>query len=348
MMKTNRLLVWLLVGAAVVMTAVLLWMPRPTFLPPPPSVTTDIGIFSHEPLPAGSKLCLLGDTGMGNAAQRRVATALASEGCDQVRILGDIIYNDGLRPGRDVVTADACNGRESRINPLANQFCARFFNIYRGLLQEQAVPFHLVMGNHDHRGDTGLWLSAADNYPAIIFPNHFYAEAYGDVCILSLDTLLLGQREYGQEDWLQDALKELQSTCKLSIALGHVAYLSVGEKHGNAKGKERKFLHRNVVGHVDAYLSGHEHNLQVLEEQGTLLLVAGGGGGKLTPIADHAKAHYAKSSLGFVTLEVNRAGDSVQAMWAVREVLDDGTVRSGASGQLTGQGIRLRGREQEK
>jgi hypothetical protein len=204
------------------------------------------------------------------------------------------------------------------------------------------------MGNHDHRGDTGLWLTAADNYPAIIFPNHFYAQSYGDVCILSLDTKLHRRKEYGQEDWLQDALKELQGTCKLSIALGHVPYLSVGEKHGNATGEERRFLRRNVVGHVDAYISGHEHNLQALEEHGTLLLVAGGGGGNLTPIADRAEAHYAKSSLGFVTLEFNRAGDSAQAVWAVREVLDDGTVRTGASGQLTGQGIRLRGRKQEK
>jgi predicted phosphodiesterase len=344
MMKTNRLLVGLLVSAAVIV--VLLVMPRQT-LPPPP-VAIDIGIFTHAPLPAGSKLCLLGDTGMGNVNQRRVATALASEGCDQVRILGDIIYREGLQPGRDVVAADACHGDENAINPWDNQFCARFFNSYRGLLQEQGVAFYLVMGNHDHRGDTGLWMTAADNYPAIVFPNHYYAEVYGDVCILSLDTKLHRKKEYGQEDWLQGVLKELQASCKLSIALGHVAYLSVGEKHGNATGGERSFLQRNVVGHVDAYLSGHEHNLQVLEEQGTLLLVAGGGGGELTPIADGAEAHYANSTLGFVTLELNPSADSSQVTWTVREVLDDGTVRTGASGQLNGQGIRLRGREQEK
>jgi predicted phosphodiesterase len=346
MMKTNRLLLWLLAGVAVAVIAVLLVMPRHT-LPPPP-VTSDIGIFSHELLAAGSKFCLLGDTGMGNADQRRVATALASEGCDQVRILGDIIYREGLLPGRDVVTADACNGSESPTNPQDNQFCARFFNIYKGLIQEQAVPFHLVMGNHDHRGDTGLWLTAADNYPAIIFPNHFYAESYGDVCILSLDTFLHRQREYGQQDWLQETLKALQGSCKFSIAIGHVAYRSVGESHGDATGGERRFLRRNVVGHVDAYISGHEHNLQVLEEQGTLLLVSGGGGANLTPIASGAVAQYAKSSLGFVTLEVNRHGDSAQVTWAVREVLDDGTVRTGASGQFSGQGIRPGGRKQEK
>jgi tartrate-resistant acid phosphatase type 5 len=344
MMKTNRLLLLLLVCAVVVV--VLLVMPKRT-LPPPP-VTTDIGISSHDPLPAGSKLCLLGDTGMGNAAQRRVATALASEGCDQVRLLGDIIYREGLQPGRDVVAADACSGRESSTNPWDNQFCARFLNIYRVLLEEQAVPFHLVMGNHDHRGDTGLWLGAADNYPAIIFPNHFYAQSYGDVCILSLDTILRQQREYGQQAWLQDTLQALQGSCKLSIALGHFAYRSVGAAHGDATGAERRFLRRNVVGHVDAYISGHEHNLQVLEEQGTLLLVAGGGGARLTSIATGAKAQYANSSLGFVTLEFKPAADSVQAIWTVREVRDDGTVRTGASGQLNGQGIRLRGRLQEK
>ena len=57
--------------------------------------------------------------------------------------------------------------------------------------------------------------------------------------------------------------------------------------------------------HVDAYICGHEHDLQVHKPTGTVTYFVSGGGGSKRPIQSPFEfTHFAQSSLGFMVVEI--------------------------------------------
>lgn len=264
-----------------------------------------------------TKICFVGDTGMATEGQYAVAEAMRQDGCDHVRILGDVIYDDGLKNADDP------------------QFFEKFYNPYRDLLEEE-VPFYLVMGNHDFTFERQPWLDVAPRYETVVFPNMFYAEIWGDVCFFSIDT---NYYLINQGKWLDNAYAELEGMCKLSFALGHHPYKSVG-KHGDAGHFLSTFFQDHVIGRVDAYLAGHDHNLSFEgTEDGTHIFVSGAGA-KLRDLKKQSKeGDFAVSKLGYVAVTVNRDAGEVSANYEFR-VLTDGALETAFEGELQGQGIR--------
>ena len=114
--------------------------------------TKNISIIYNNEFPEDFKLCLTADTGTGEEDQKRVAKAMLNEGCSQVRILGDVVYNNGLEDSSDP------------------QFFEKFYDPYEDLFNAGA-NFYLLMGNHDYMGRIDAWSDLSAKHPQINFPN---------------------------------------------------------------------------------------------------------------------------------------------------------------------------------
>jgi len=279
-------------------------------------------LMEHGPLPHGAKICIIGDTGMGNSGQWYVGKALAGEGCHHVRVLGDVIYPNGL---------------EDSLDP---QFQDKFYLPYKDLL-EGGVPFYMIMGNHDFRGDPSAWLELAQEHETIIFPNYFYAETWGDLCITSLETDVPSNAV--QEYWARNIPETLKEKgCRISIAMAHHPLVSVG-KHGNAKGKLKEFIENLIIGKYDLYITGHDHQLSDEGSiEGTQLLISGGGGGKLRKLKYEVKpGNFGLKAYGYLVLEIIRDAEGNPTVHYVFKKVKKNEVTPVWEKSLTPQGIRL-------
>ncbi len=281
---------------------------------------TPDGIIRHDELAKNAKVCIIGDAGTGEGAQYDVAKMLEEENCDHVRYVGDVIYQFGLT---------------SSLDP---QFKSKFYTPYKNLLEAKpAIPFYMALGNHDYYGNPNSWIDIAKKYPtSIIYPSAYYAEIWGDVCFITLDTNT-GFDE--QIKWLETTKKQMETKCKLSVALGHHPYLSVGE-HGDATAKVKTFLETAVVGKVDIYFAGHDHNLSDEGEVKGTTLVVSGTGAKLRPLEKKPRV-FAVSELGYVTFEVNRNEyDIPVGDYKFVTLNKNGEAETVYQGTITGHGLR--------
>ena len=213
------------------------------------------------------KFIALGDAGKGNDAQHKVADAMqkkcAQDGCDFVLMLGDNIYSSGVESIDDAL------------------FKTNFEKPYQHL----DLPFHLVLGNHDY-GSNGVGMEIKKSMHQIKYtkhlnkwnmPRHYYQFKKGNTMFFALDTnaqlyALDADQRKDLPQWIANA------NTQWKIAFGHHPYLSNGQ-HGNAgeydllpgipiaNGENiKRFAEDTWCGNVDVYLSGHDHNLQWLNQ----------------------------------------------------------------------------------
>jgi tartrate-resistant acid phosphatase type 5 len=290
------------------------------------------------PEEAAVRFIALGDMGMGNEDQARVAEAVATvcaqRGCDFALGLGDLIYPSGAT------------------SPDDPQFDEKFEVPYAGL----DFPFWNVLGNHDNgqdpfgatepAGGLGLWYTAGDNEVAYAkrtdrasdkwtMPGRHYTFDQGPVHFVGLDTNTLVfygvptspeavARLQEQEEWLPGAVAAGEGPWR--IAFGHHPYVSNGP-HGNAGDWDglpipgangdhfKEVFEASLCDRVDLYLAGHDHNLQWLEPVDacgrTHFIVSGGGGASTYELPGGGAARFEAESLGFWWIEVQ--GDTLTA-----------------------------------
>lgn len=268
----------------------------------------------------GYKICVIGDTGSGDENQAKVAQALEQENCDQIRIVGDVIYPKGLKSKNDP------------------QFVTKFQNPYHDLIQSPQRPkFYIALGNHDYDGKQKAWKQLHKDHDFIFAPHRYYAESYKDsgVCIATLDTSPFDSlkhflKVFGHGSWLRKRMRSFQKNCEFSIAFAHHPYINSGH-HGNARAFLKHFLKRNIIGHFDLYISGHEHFLSDEGTQkGTALYISGAGGAPL----HQGTAH------GYLTIVLNRnAEQKITATTEFKDVTDSGSILK-LEKTVVGQGIR--------
>ncbi|MCX4244989.1 metallophosphoesterase [Paraliomyxa miuraensis] len=219
-----------------------------------------------------------GDQGEGNEAQVMVATAAemvcADRGCDFALLLGDNFYDVGVTSAMD------------------QQFVDKFELPYEGL----AMPFYVVLGNHDYGTLANDWARGAHqieytNYSdRWVMPHYWYtfsSETGGTQFFMFDSARMMWNHDVNdQRDWM--ATEMAASTAYWKIAVAHHPYLSNGE-HGNAGNYEgipglpfisgvdvKDFVDDFVCGNAQVYISGHDHNRQVFDPVcGTYFFVSG-------------------------------------------------------------------------
>lgn len=220
-----------------------------------------------------------GDTGTGKSHQYEVANGIKdfcnTTACDFAVLLGDNFYGDGVSGPQDP------------------QFQSKFEKPYAKL----EFRFRPTLGNHDHDGNIRGQIEYSTYSEKWDMPGRYYHYAHGDVAFFAIDT---DDFDLTQRRWLADALS--QSTQKWKIVYGHHPVYSYGA-HGNTWHLIAGLLPLLKKHKVDFYLSGHDHDKQVIERDGLVFLVSGAGA-KTRSVKQGRYSKFASSTYGFAHLSI--------------------------------------------
>lgn len=242
------------------------------------------------------RIIALGDTGTGGRGQRAVAAGVArrceAEPADLLLLLGDNFYPNGVR------STDDPQWEEKIVEPYG----------------DLGMPIYAVLGNHDHNGDWSAQVERSRVDPRWRMPAPWYRASLPApdgalVELFVLDTELFFDEDYParaeeQLAWLDGALAASRARWK-AVAGHHPVHSNSGHgTHTMQRILEPVLIRR----HVDLYLAGHDHCLQVLgPRDGVTYVVSGGGSGDDSPdeVRWEDDTSFAATRGGFVAL---RAG----------------------------------------
>lgn len=252
------------------------------------------------------RFAVIGDWGMwGSEDQRKVATAMAEIGnaCpyDFIISTGDNIYSNGVASTND---------------PLW-QSC--FESVYdQNALQ---CPWYVVLGNHDYRGNplaeinyttnSLRWKMPSKHFSQTETRNGFSVDLFfmdsnpfqDDIVGTAAHPLLMASDTLEQQQWITGALT--QSSAKWKFVIGHHPMYTCGMRKQlpqYMRDFETKF---DSLG-VQAYLCGHEHDLQIHHPPSGLCCIVSGAGAQARPIQSPFDfTSFARSELGFMVIEIS-------------------------------------------
>jgi hypothetical protein len=271
-----------------VCSALLAGAPQP---PPPPAI---------RPADQPVRVVAFGDYGDGAWSQKRVAHAIYRQ--DRERpfdlglTLGDNFYPKGLDDPAD----------------------RRWEREWELLYTRLHVRFYATLGNHDYYAestpDAEIRRSAMSG--SWCLPRRYYTFTAGPVQFFALDTnpVVKGEPSVAaQLAWLEGALAA--STAPWKVVYGHHPVYSTG-LDGDTPEIVARVLPLLQKHGVDAYLSGHEHDMEYLRPEGSLhFFVAGAGGHLVRPMGkDHdGRRRWALGETpGFLTVEAPPGGGSLE------------------------------------
>lgn len=232
-------------------------------------------------------LILLGDTGEINQDRDRVAKAIKTycqvEICTVVLLLGDNFYNTGVTSVDDP------------------QFKTKFEDPYK----ELKLRFFPVLGNHDALGNwqaeidytSERWNLIARYYKLDLKLVNLYA-LDTNLYVLNKNIVSNPAVRKQQNIWLKNQLTD--STAEWKIVYGHHPVFSSG-MHSDTKALIEDIKPLLQKYQVDFYISGHDHDKELIEQNGTKYIISGTGS-KSRPITKSEKSQFAASTYGFAHL----------------------------------------------
>jgi tartrate-resistant acid phosphatase type 5 len=220
---------------------------------------------------------------------------------------GDNFYPNGVRSTRD------------------HNWLASYEDIYTAhSLQSDWYP---VLGNHDYKGDPQAEIdySAVDrrwNMPARYYTKTFFIN--GDstlgVMLIFIDTTpflsesyqgddlhVKGQDTAAQRLWLEKTLGDASPNIKWKFVFGHHPVYTGGGRMNAIETGEMKRIFKPIFEkyHVNAYICGHDHNLQYIKPPGFTYYFVSGAGSELSKTVIHPEGGvYAKAENGFMNFSI--------------------------------------------
>jgi tartrate-resistant acid phosphatase type 5 len=235
----------------------------------------------------------LGDQGNGGVKQWAVARAMEKiaekdKDLDFVVLMGDNFYSQSM------LTIDS------------PEWLSKFEYVYSGEYLS-ATPFYAVLGNHDHgKSDSAAEgeISShnkhgyATQHPAVqieysiehlgsnrCMPDWYYSADFGKVGgqpllrVVFLDTNLKHEDLLKEADFIRQKFSGASNKPIWKIVVGHHPVRTYGKHFGETKEIEDTLMTALQEAHVDLYLSGHDHNQQVIARDGEPFYFVNGGGG---------------------------------------------------------------------
>jgi tartrate-resistant acid phosphatase type 5 len=251
----------------------------PAFMRTPPPV------FSVKPADAPIRVLAFGDFGNGSGEQKMVAKTIAgyhqSQRFDFAITLGDNFYSIGM---------------ESPSDP-------RWRTWFEDLYAPLGIPFYASLGNHDwgHPDSPAAEIVYSGLTPTWRMPATYYTFTAGPLQFFALDTQSVALAQ-NQREWLDRELTRSQARWK--VVYGHHPIYSDGNYEDRPDLIES--LLPILANRADAYICGHDHNLQALRaHRGVRFYVAGGGGAGLYEVARSPRSLFVSRSNGFAVLEAD-------------------------------------------
>lgn len=213
-----------------------------------------------------TNILVLGDSGTGKRDQYRVARQMSNfcfdQRCDFAVLLGDNIYEVGTK------------------DPVDPQFISKFEEPYSDL----HFKFYVALGNHDvvyRKQGVRAQIKHTEHSNKWVMLDRYYKFREKDAEFFVIDSNTFGKDDPEQVAWLKKSLKKSKS--KWKFVMGHHPIYSVGEHKfwDIFEGFKLKKLKKSIEpllceNGVDAYLSGHEHHLELdLAKCGTVHIISG-------------------------------------------------------------------------
>jgi tartrate-resistant acid phosphatase type 5 len=251
----------------------------------------------------------LGDWGSRGTDQNSVASEMdkiaSKTNVSFVLSLGDNFYEDGVSSDTDP------------------QWHSTYSKVYS--MQSLQVPWYSILGNHDYHQNADAQIDFYNNKRdnRWYMPGHYYTKTFTQadfsVQIVFIDTAWFAPNEskrthisnqpakYKEQlNWLKQQLSSSKAT--YLIVAGHYPVFSVGE-HGDCADNANAVQSLLEQYKVDAYLSGHDHTLQHLSNNGVEFFVSGNGSkrGKVGSQQDTSadSLNFAKVDPGFMVHEID-------------------------------------------
>jgi acid phosphatase len=208
---------------------------------------------------------IFGDWGRGGEFHQRdvgnqMGLAAAKRQCRFIVSVGDNFYEKGVQGAADP------------------QWKSSFEDVYTAA--SLAVPWYVILGNHDYKGRPQAQLDYANSHPNWKMPARYFSavEAISDkekVEFFFIDTSplveeyrdkkdmrdeIISQDTSAQVRWLDHALSN--STAAWKIVIGHHPIFSGGSEHGDQPELIRDINPLLEKHRVAAYFNGHDHDLQ--------------------------------------------------------------------------------------
>jgi tartrate-resistant acid phosphatase type 5 len=250
---------------------------------------------------------VIGDWGRkGTPTQHTVAQSMAQV-ADRLQsrfvlTTGDNFYDDGVADLNDT------------------HWTSSFEQVYTATSLQ--IPWYVTLGNHDYRGSVEAQIAYGTHSARWQLPSRYYAmeqdvDAETRAQFIFLDTSpFIARYQFGgaefmpqvseqvyqpQLDWLRDTLAA--STAQWKIVIGHHPIYSGSPFHGGAVELQQLILPILRAYAVQAYLCGHEHDLQHLYAD-DLHYVVSGGGAEYRETGRCPHSCFSASSLGFTALSL--------------------------------------------
>lgn len=250
---------------------------------------------------------IIGDWGKGNPEQHKDAAALG-------RVAGTYNARFVISTGDNFYPRGVKNVYDSKWQTL-------FEDVYSA--PSLKIPWHIVLGNHDHRGSTSAQIAYSRTSSRWRLPAEFYrhSEIIGGgvgVDFFFLDTTPLYQATRGlrklwpfeneQYDWLRRELAASKAEWK--IVIGHHPVFS-GGPHGSTQILIDKLKPLLEQYGVDAYFNGHDHALEHVVTDGVnyFTVGTGAGGTRSQPIEG---SRFSGSPTGFMMAKLHRTDLQVE------------------------------------
>jgi len=266
--------------------------------------------------PAPCNFLVVGDWGReGDAHQREVAVqmgrAAQSLASQCVFSVGDNFYEDGVQTTSD---------------PL---WRSSFEAIYSA--PSLQVPWYVALGNHDYRGNPQAQIDYATISQRWRMPSRYYKVSGSQIGAPHLDVFVIdtsplvhkyrkdvhsaiaanvvSQDVPAQLRWLDDQLS--RSTAPWRLVVGHHTIYSGGSGHGDTP-ETTELIEPLLRKHgVQAYINGHDHDLQHIRKGGVDYLCCGAGS-EVRPVQAVEGTLYCAARSGFAVLRSNLDSLSVE------------------------------------
>lgn len=252
-----------------------------------------------DPFTSGYSILVFGDWGReGNKNQLKVAKQMGISAKENdikfIIALGDNFYENGVEDLND------------------KHWKKSFENVYTD--KSLQIPWYLVLGNHDYRGNVQAQIDYSKQSNRWIMPARYYVNEVKindstDVLFVYTDTnpflesyrksskyknVLEGETEM-QLKWLDSVLTN--SKAKWKIVSGHHPLYSYGD-HGNTVELIEKFEPLFEKHNVNLYLSGHDHDMQHIYTGKKTNYFVSGAGSNTRSVGAGKFSKYAKGDTG--------------------------------------------------
>ena len=258
----------------------------------------------------------VGDWGRRGAFhQREVGAAMeqsaAALGAGFILSVGDNFYPDGV---------------ESVADP---NWKLSFEDVYVGPHLQK--PWYVALGNHDYHGEPQAQLDYALTHPRWNMPARYYKLpgarlGFAGVDVFCIDTSPLltefterkvrrsglpvdQQNAAAQLEWLDQGLAA--STAPWKLVFGHHTIRSGGSGHGDTPEMVEKVLPILQRRGVQAYICGHDHDLQHIVRDGMNYILTGAGS-EVRPVREVDGTRFCAAVSGFSAFHLNTEALTVE------------------------------------